>query len=77
MAKLDMSIAEALFEEQNNRKPYMTEYEMLAQVQQGVIMKAGVDDFCVFWDNFYNPPVPEKDVDWDAMATDVSKWGLI
>lgn len=77
MAKLDMSIAESLFEAQNNRKPYLTERPMLEQVQQGVILQCGADDFCVFWDNFYNPPTPESDVDWNAMATDLSKWGMI
>jgi hypothetical protein len=77
MAKEDLSMAIHLFEEINNRKPMTTELDMVRQVQAGVILQAGIDDFCQAWDAFMNPPVPEKDVDWDAMGTDLSKWGII
>lgn len=77
MAKEDLSMAIHLFKEINNREPMATEMDMVRQVQASVIFQAGVDDFIMAWDAFMNPPVEESDVDWEAMATDLSKWGLI
>jgi hypothetical protein len=77
MAVLDLSMAEHLFQEVNNRPAGQQERELLRQVMVQAAILAGPADFAKAWEDFMFPPVAEEDVDWAEIAEDLSKWGLV
>lgn len=49
MAKLDLSMAEVLFEEEVGRKPYATERKTMEEMTMSASYVAGKDQFIKFW----------------------------
>jgi len=77
MAKLDLGMAIEYFVERNNREPGATELPMIQEVLLSTSFLAGKEDFERAWLEYAHPAVPESDVDWEAIGSDMSKWGMI
>lgn len=68
MAKLDYEMAMAVFEQEHNRMPMVTELPMIRSTILATAMLASTADHVAMWDEFHNPPTPVEDVNWDEFS---------